>query len=266
MSIWEAILLGIIQGLTEFLPISSSGHIELGKFLSGAQLEEHLLFSVVMHVATACSTLVIFRKEVGRLVVGLLQLRFNDETQLAAHILISMIPVGIVGVFFKQQIEFLFEGQITLVACMLMCTGLLLLFAHYFQPKRRSEMSFGKAFLIGVAQAIAILPGISRSGATIAAALLLGIKREQAAPFSFLMVLPPILGAALLETKDYLTSAEPMSIPANVLLGGFIAAFVVGMFACKAMIQLVRNSKLIYFAIYCLTVGAFFLIYHLLTH
>ncbi|WP_448519810.1 undecaprenyl-diphosphate phosphatase [Rhodoflexus sp.] len=261
MSTWEAVLLGIIQGLTEFLPVSSSGHIELGKFFLGSQLEENLLFSIVVHAATALSTVVVFRKEIGRLLMGLLQFRWNDETQFALKIIASMIPVGLVGILFKNQIETFFEGQIALVASMLLCTGLLLLFAHYFRPQQGSEVSFGKAFLIGIAQAIAILPGISRSGATIAAALLLGVKREDAAPFSFLMVLPPIFGATLLEVKDYLEVTEAAHIPATALAGGFVAAFLVGMFACSTMIRVVRNSRLLYFAIYCLLVGSGVLVY-----
>lgn len=261
MSVWEAILLGIIQGLTEFLPVSSSGHIELGKFFLGAQLEENLLFSIVVHAATALSTVVVFRKEIGRLLAGLLEFRRNEASEFAAKILVSMIPVGFVGVLFKKQIESFFEGQITLVASMLLCTGLLLLFAHYARPQQGTEVSFGKAFLIGVAQAIAILPGISRSGSTIAAALLLGVKREYAAPFSFLMVLPPIFGATLLEVKDYLEVTDPEKVPVAALVGGFLAAFLVGMFACSAMIRLVRNSRLLYFAIYCLLVGAGVLAY-----
>lgn len=261
MNVWEAVLLGVIQGLTEFLPVSSSGHIELGKFFLGAQLEENLLFSIVVHAATALSTVVVFRKEIGRLIAGLLQFRWNDEAQFAAKILVSMIPVGVVGILFKKQIEIFFEGQITLVAAMLIFTGLLLLFAHYFRPEQGADVSFVKAFLIGIAQAIAILPGISRSGATIAAALLLGVKREYAAPFSFLMVLPPIFGATLLEVKDYLEVTDPAHMPTTALIGGFAAAFLVGMFACSAMIRLVRNSRLLYFAFYCLAVGAAVLVY-----
>lgn len=261
MSVWEAILLGIIQGLTEFLPVSSSGHIELGKFFLGSKLEDNLLFSIVVHAATALSTVVIFRKEIGRLLMGLLQFQWNEEAEFAAKIIISMIPVGLVGVLFKKQIESFFEGQITLVASMLLCTGLLLLFAHYARPKEGTEVSFGKAFMIGIAQAIAILPGISRSGSTIAAALLLGVKREQAAPFSFLMVLPPIFGATLLEVKDYLEVTDAAQVPVTALAGGFLAAFLVGMLACSAMIRLVRNSRLLYFAIYCLLAGAGVLAY-----
>lgn len=261
MSVWEAILLGIIQGLTEFLPVSSSGHIELGKFFLGSALEENLLFSIVVHAATALSTVVVFRKEIHRLFAGLLQFRWNEETTFAAKIIVSMIPVGLVGILFKKQIESFFEGQITLVASMLLCTGLMLLFAHYARPQQGTDISFLKAFLIGIAQAIAILPGISRSGATISAALLLGVKREHAAPFSFLMVLLPIFGATLLEVKDYLEVTDAVQMPITALAGGFLAAFLVGMFACSAMIRLVRNSRLLYFAIYCLIVGTSVLAY-----
>jgi len=261
MSVWEAVLLGIIQGLTEFLPISSSGHIELGKLFLGAQLEENLLFSIVVHAATALGTVVVFRSEIGRLLAGLLQFRWNEETAFAAKILVSMIPVGLVGVLFKKQIESFFEGQIALVASMLLCTGLLLLLAHYVRPQQGTEISFSKAFLMGIAQAIAILPGISRSGATIAVALLLGVKREYVAPFSFLMVLPPIFGATFLEIKDYLQVTNPEQVSVAALIGGFAAAFLVGLFACSAMVRLVRNSRLLYFAVYCLIVGAGVLIY-----
>lgn len=264
MSVWEAVLLGIIQGLTEFLPVSSSGHIELGKFFLHTELKENLLFSVIVHAATSLSTVVVFRRQIGGLLAGLLQLRWNDEAQFAARILISMIPVGIVGVFFKKQIEALFEGQIVLVASMLLCTGLLLVFAHYFQPKQGTEISFGKAFVIGVAQAIAVLPGISRSGATIAAALLLGVRREEAAPFSFLMVLPPVFGAALLEIKEISEASEPLHLSLGALVGGFAAAFLSGLLACSAMIRLVRKGKLIYFAAYCLMLGIGVLAYLLI--
>lgn len=255
MTFIEALILGIIQGLTEFLPVSSSGHLELGTYFLGVQSEDNLLFSIILHGATACSTVVIFRKDIVEIIKAIFKFEWNESTQFAAMIVLSMIPVGIVGVFFEDQVEAFFGGNILLVGSMLLITAALLAFT-YFSKKNEGEITFKNSFIIGLAQAIAIMPGISRSGSTISAALLLGINKEKAARFSFLMVLPPILGAMLLKTKDFL---ENPAIAENVsgmnLTVGFLAAFLSGLLACQWMISIVKRGKLIYFAIYCGIVG-----------
>jgi undecaprenyl-diphosphatase len=258
MTVFEAIILGIIQGLTEFLPVSSSGHIELGKALLKTNLgDENLLFSVVVHAATALSTVIVFWKDIGHILRDLLKFEWNESTQFAAKIVLSMIPVGIVGLFFKKEVEGFFEGDILLVGAMLMVTGCLLFLTTFVKPAQPTDVTFGKAFIVGLAQAVAILPGVSRSGSTIATALMVGIDKAKAARFSFLMVLPPILGATLLEFKDYLEApANPGGLGPLALGIGFLASFATGLFACRLMIDLVRRGKLLYFAIYCLIVGA----------
>ena len=258
MNALEALILGIIQGLTEFLPVSSSGHIELGKVILGVEPKDPLLFSIVVHAATALSTIIIFWKTIWEILRDLLKFEWNDATQYAVKIIVSMIPVGIVGVMFEEKIESLFNGQILLVGIMLIITGLLLFFSGKAQEKG-SKVSFVQAIIIGLSQAIAILPGISRSGATISTSLLLGVSREEAARFSFLMVLPPILGATLLKVKDYLElsgQAGVEQMATTSLLIGFVAAFFTGLLACTWMIKLVKKGRLIYFAIYCWVVGA----------
>ena len=266
MTYLEALILGIIQGLTEFLPVSSSGHIELGKVILGVQMQDPLLFSIVVHGATALSTIIIFWKSIWTIIKELFQFKWNESTRYSAKILLSMIPVGVVGILYEDKIEALFEGKVLLVGLMLLLTGFLL----YFTTKVNSnteKVGFTKAVLIGIAQAIAIMPGISRSGATISTALLLKVSREEAARFSFLMVLPPIIGATLLKVKDYLelsetaTAATSESIGLGVLAVGFIAAFVTGLAACTWMIALVKKGKLIYFAIYCWIVGVIAIIF-----
>ena len=254
MQWYESIILGIIQGLTEFLPVSSSGHIELGKAIFGHQQSESLLFSVVVHFATALSTVVVFRRDIGALLMGLLRFQWNEETVFTAKLVFSMIPVGIAGVLFKDEIESLFTGNILLVGSMLLVTGLLLAFSYYKKPGG-NPVNFGKAFAIGLAQAIAIIPGISRSGATISTALLLGVDKDKATRFSFLMVLFPIFGASLLEIADFIREPASDITTLPVLFSGFFAAFLSGLFACSLMIRIVRNGKLIYFAIYCFLVG-----------
>lgn len=254
MGIFEAIILGIIQGLTEFLPVSSSGHLELAKAILGdtSVPEESLLFTVVLHFATALSTVVVFRKDILELLKGLSQFKWNEQTQFSFKIIISMIPAAAIGVLFNDEIEALFAKQILLVGAMLVITGLLLFLADKAQ-KTEKPVSFANAAIIGIAQAIAILPGISRSGATISTSVLLGIDREKAARFSFLMVVPLIFGKM---AKDLLdgnigdASAEllPMSI-------GAVAAFVAGLLACQWMIALVKRSQLKYFSYYCFVVG-----------
>lgn len=253
-NIWQAIILGIIQGLTEFLPVSSSGHLELVKFIlrDDSMPEESLLMTVVLHAATALSTVVIFGKEIKEIFVGLLQLKWNKEFQFSLKIIFSMIPAALVGVFFDEEIDALFGGQILLVGSMLFITGLLLFLADKTQ-KTGKDTSFGHALLIGLAQAIAILPGISRSGATISTSVLLGIDRERAARFSFLMVVPLILGKM---ADDILGGSISTDVATLLPLSiGFISAFLTGLIACKWMIQLVKKSQLKYFAYYCFLVG-----------
>lgn len=252
----EALLLGIIQGLTEFLPVSSSGHLEIGTVLLGVESTENLLFAVILHAATALSTIVVFRKDIAEILKGLLDFSWNESWQFAVKIIISMIPVGIVGIFFEDQVTSFFTGNLLLVGSMLLVTSTLLFFT-YFKKDGDQEVSTFKAFIIGLAQALAILPGISRSGATIAIALLLGVEKNRATRFSFLMVLIPILGASLLKFKDYLEAppAAESGISGVSITIGFIAAFVSGYIACKWMIGIVRKGKLTYFAIYCLLVG-----------
>jgi undecaprenyl-diphosphatase len=255
MSLLNAIILGIIQGLTEFLPVSSSGHLEIAKFILGDESmpEESLLMTVVLHAATALSTIVIFRKEIAEIIRGLLQFKWNKEFQFSLKIVLSMIPAAIVGLFFDEEIDALFGGEILLVGSMLFITGLLLFLADKAQQTEK-DTSFSHALIIGLAQAIAILPGISRSGATISTSVLLGIDRDRAARFSFLMVVPLILGkmADDILGGDISTDMATL-IPLSV---GFIAAFVTGLIACTWMIKLVKKSQLKYFAYYCFLVGS----------
>ncbi len=254
MDILEAIILGIIQGLTEFLPVSSSGHLELAKAILGDNSvpEESLTFTVVLHFATALSTLVIFRKEVTQIFKGLFKFKWNEEFQFSLKIVISMIPAVIIGLLFEEQLESFFGGKILFVGAMLLVTAVLLLLADKAKNTDKS-VSFPNSLIIGISQAIAMLPGISRSGATISTSVLLGIDRTKAAKFSFLMVVPLIFGKI---AKDILggdinfQSSEIVPISA-----GFVAAFVTGLLACQWMIALVKKSKLSYFSIYCAIVG-----------
>jgi undecaprenyl-diphosphatase len=253
--ILEAIILGIIQGLTEFLPVSSSGHLELGKFILGSEAvpEESLLMTVVLHFATALSTVVVFRKDISTLISNVMT-RKGDSKDMAFvwFIILSMVPAVFVGLVFEKQIESLFSQNILLVSCMLLVTATLLWFT-YKAPKQTGELNIVSAFIIGVSQAIAILPGISRSGATISTALYLGVSREQAARFSFLMVIPLIFGKMAKDVMDgNLSGNAPNIMP---LIAGGLAAFITGYFACSWMIKIVKQSKLSYFAIYCFIVG-----------
>jgi undecaprenyl-diphosphatase len=248
----EALLLGIIQGLTEFLPVSSSGHLEIAKALFGSDRvpSESLLFTVVLHAATALSTLVIFRKDVAQI-----------ESQFSLKIIVSMIPAAIIGILFDDAIEALFAGQILLVGAMLGITGLLLFLAD--RAKRTEKtVSYQSALIIGISQAIAILPGISRSGATISTSVLLGIDKDRAARFSFLMVVPLILGKMAKDILDGAFTSGQIDVPALTI--GFAAAFITGLFACTWMISLVKKSKLTYFSIYCFVVGAITIVIELL--
>ncbi len=256
MSWFEALVLGIVQGLTEYLPVSSSGHLAIGSALFGIQGEENLAFTIVVHVATVFSTLVVLWKEIEWIFSGLFKFKMNDETRYVVNILISMIPIGIVGVFFKDAVEDIFGSGLLVVGCMLLLTATLLAFSYYAKPRRKENISMKDAFVIGLAQACAVMPGLSRSGTTIATGLLLGNNKEKLAQFSFLMVIPPILGEALLDVmKAVKGEAVAGEIPTLSLVVGFIAAFVSGCIACKWMINIVKKGKLIYFAIYCAIAG-----------
>ncbi len=269
MDILKAIILGLIQGLAEFLPISSSGHIELGKVLLNfdpGDEKANLLFTVVVHFATVLSTIVVFRKDIVDLLKGLFQFKWNDETKFVSMILLSIIPVGIVYVAFKEQLEQLFNGNIVLVGAMLLVTGALLYLTKYAEKRLESgrSVNFKDAIIIGIAQAVAVLPGISRSGSTISTGLLLGIDKSKIAKFSFLMVLPPIIGATLLDVKDVI-EGEALPVAMELLVAGFLAAFVSGVLACTWMINLVKKGKLTYFAIYCFIVGTIAILFGLWT-
>jgi undecaprenyl-diphosphatase len=250
----EAVVLGIIQGLTEFLPVSSSGHLELAKLILPSQYtgESSMLMTVVLHFATALSTVVIFRKDLLKVIQGLFQFQWNEATKFSVKIIISMIPAALVGVFFDDIIESFFNGAVLLVGSMLLVTGGLLFLADKTKNTTR-EVSFFHSIIIGISQAIAILPGISRSGATIGTSVLLGVDREKAARFSFLMVVPLIFGKI---AKDLLSDKFIIeSLDITALSVGFVAAFITGLFACTWMISLVKKSKLVYFSFYCFVVG-----------
>jgi undecaprenyl-diphosphatase len=256
MSILEAIIIGLVQGLTEFLPVSSSGHIEIAKALLGVTIKENLLFTIIVHAATALSTVVIFWKEIKWLISDLFAFKWNEATKYVAFITVSMIPAGVIGVLFEKDIERIFMGNILLVGLMLLVTGGLLFLTTRLKNKGDTKLNFKNVMLIGIAQGIAVLPGISRSGSTIATALLSGVSKEQSARFSFLMVLPVIGGVTLLKIKELVGGDVVMTnIDTTSLVVGFIAAFVSGLVACKWMIKLVKSSKLNYFAIYCFVVG-----------
>ncbi|MGI9542377.1 MAG: undecaprenyl-diphosphate phosphatase [Cyclobacteriaceae bacterium] len=253
MTVIEALILGIIQGLTEFLPISSSGHIELGNAVM--DLDSNLLFTIMVHGATALSTIIVFRKEIWILLKDVIEFKYNESTSYIFSLLISMLPIAIVGFLFEEQIETFFSGKLILVGFMLLITSGLLGLTYYAKNKD-GEVTYLKALMIGLAQTIAILPGISRSGATISTALLLGIEREKAARFSFLMVLIPILGGTLLKVIEFIKNPEIAgNISAAALAVGFLGAFISGLVACQWMLAIVKKGKLIYFAIYCLILG-----------
>ena len=250
----EALILGIIQGLTEFLPVSSSGHLELGKHILGVEYSENLTFTVVVHGATVLSTIIVFWKTIIELFRDLFKFQWNDSTKYITKIAVSMIPVVIVGLFFNDQVESLFTGNILFVGLMLIVTAGLLAFTYYAK-ERQKDISFKDSFIIGIAQALAVIPGISRSGATIATGLYLGNKKEFIAKFSFLMVLVPIIAANVKDLLDFDLSAQA-GVSTLPLLVGFIAAFITGLLACTWMLKIVKRGKLIYFAIYCFIVGA----------
>lgn len=272
MSFLEALILGIIQGLTEFLPVSSSGHLELAKAIQGQELtgESSMMMTVVLHFATALSTVVVFRKDILQIFKGLFQFKVNEEFLYAFKIVVSMIPAALVGILFDDVIEGFFDGQIVLVGFMLIITGLLLFLADRAK-KTEKEVSIYNAIIIGVAQAIAILPGISRSGATIGTSVLLGIDREKAARFSFLMVVPLIFGkmAKDIMSPEFQTAIDNTDAANAVSVGamsiGFFAAFATGMLACTWMIKLVKRSKLSYFSFYCFLVGIGALVWYVIS-
>ena len=253
----EALVLGIIQGLTEYLPVSSSGHLAIGQALFGMDDgADNLMFTVAVHVATVLSTLVVLWSEIDWILRGLFKFELNAETKYALNILVSMIPVGIVGVFFKDYVEEIFGSGLLVVGCCLLITASLLIFSYFAKPRQKEHISWKDALIIGIAQAIAVLPGVSRSGSTIATGLLLGNKKESLAQFSFLMVIPPILGEALLDVMKAVKGEAVLGgIEALPLTIGFLAAFLSGCVACKWMISIVKRGKLIYFGIYCAVVG-----------
>ncbi len=254
MDVIDSIILGIIQGLTEFLPVSSSGHLEIGKAILGDNSvpKESLMFTVMLHFATALSTIVVFRKDIFSILKGLLFFKWNDDTKFISKIVVSMIPAVVVGLFFEEQLESLFGGNILLVGCMLIVTAILLFLADKAKNTNK-KVSFKNAFIIGISQAVAMIPGISRSGATISTSVLLGNDKTKAARFSFLMVVPLIFGKIAKDVFSGDLSFENHNITALSL--GFFAAFISGFFACTWMMALVKKSKLSYFAIYCVVVG-----------
>lgn len=253
----QALILGLIQGLTEYLPVSSSGHLAIGSYLFGINGEDNLAFTIVVHVATVLSTFVILWSEIDWIFRGLFKFKMNDETKYFLNIVVSMIPIGIVGVFFKDTVEEIFGSGLLIVGCMLLLTALLLTFSYFAKPRVKENISWKDALIIGLAQAAAVMPGLSRSGSTIATGLMLGNKKEKMAQFSFLMVIPPILGEALLDVIKMAKGHNPFGDVSTIaLVVGFVAAFVSGCMACKWMINIVKKGKLIYFGIYCAIAGA----------
>ncbi len=259
----KAILLGILQGFAEFLPISSSGHIEIGQALLNTDIGEYdLAFSIAVHLGTVLSTIVVFWPEITRRIKGVLQGNTLD-VQFATLIIFSMLPVLFVGLFLKDQVEKMFNGNLILVGSMLCVTAFLLLITRKAKPYN-GNLSYTGALIMGIAQAFAVLPGISRSGATIATGLALGTDREKVASFSFLMAIPPILGASILEVVDLTQMGAVEKVPWSSLIAGGITAFLVGVFACRLMVRLVLRNKLIYFAGYCAFIGICTILWQLL--
>ncbi len=253
MGYLEALLLGIIQGLTEFLPVSSSGHLELGESLLGIESKDPLLFATIVHGATALSTIFVFRQRIASLFRNTWHGGPHGERRYALKLLISMLPIGLLGVFFKEEVEAFFTGRPVLIGSMLLITGLLLFLSNRASYGKK-EVSYASALLIGFAQAFAVMPGISRSGATISTALLLNVGRERAAEFSFLMVLPPIIGVMLLDILEFLEQGGS-NIAILPLVIGFAAAFISGVLACKWMLRIVARARLNAFALYCTIIG-----------
>ena len=258
----EAFLLGLVQGITEFLPVSSSGHIELAKKLLGVENNENLTFTVLVHGATVLSTIIVFWKEILSLLTNLLKFEWNKDTKYTLSLVISMVPILIVGLFFKDQLEPFFSGNILLVGCSLLLTAALLSFTH-FAKSGTDSVGYKSAFIIGLSQAFAVFPGLSRSGTTIATGLLLGVKKEEVTKFSFLMVLSPIIGANILELSGKSFDAGTNALSASYLAVGFFTALITGIIACKFMIKVVQKGKLVYFAAYCFIVGLIAIFYSL---
>ena len=275
MEWWQALILGIVQGLTEFLPVSSSGHLMIFKELLGVDAEGFLDFTVTVHFATVLSTVIVLWSAIWSLLKGIFKFRYNDETDYVAKLIVSMVPVAVVGLFFKDSVEALFGESLFVVAISLIITALLLFLsdnAGRFSgrrkpsagadvPERRNGISFLQAFVVGLGQACAVAPGLSRSGTTIATGLLCGVKRDVMAQFSFLMVLVPILGEQLLSVIDAVGEGAGLVLPVTDLLLGFIGAFVAGLVSCKAMVAIVRKARLTYFALYCLVVALMLLLF-----
>ena len=275
MEWWQALILGIVQGLTEFLPVSSSGHLMIFKELLGVDAEGFLDFTVTVHFATVLSTVIVFWSAIWSLFKGIFKFRYNDETDYVAKLIVSMVPVAVVGLFFKDSVEALFGENLFIVAISLIITALLLFLSDNASrflgrrkpsagadvPERRNGISFLQAFVVGLGQACAVAPGLSRSGTTIATGLLCGVKRDVMAQFSFLMVLVPILGEQLLSVIDAVGEGAGLVLPVTDLLLGFIGAFVAGLVSCKAMVAIVRKARLTYFALYCLVVALMLLLF-----
>ena len=260
MNWWQALILGLVQGLTEFLPVSSSGHLVIFRELLGAEAPQDLVFEITVHVATVLATIVVFRKQIIDLLQGLFKFKYNSQTDFILKLVVSMIPVAIVGVFFKDKVEALFSS-LTVVGCALLVTAALLYFSDKAKKAKSEDITFGQALIMGLGQAVAVIPGLSRSGTTISAGLLSGASRSKVAEFSFLMVLVPILGEAFLDViGGDMASSSIGTVPLAI---GFIAAFVSGLFACKAMIALVKKAGLKWFALYCAIVGVIVIIFSL---
>ncbi len=257
MTILQAIILGIVQGITEFLPVSSSGHLQIFKELMGIELTNNLTFDVALHAGTVCSTFVVLWGEIRRILVGLFSTKFNEEQAYVLKIILSMIPVAIVGFAFKDHLEVMLSSNyiLLIVGVMLLLTAGLLTFAYVAKPRIKNTISYRDAFIIGLAQAAAVMPGISRSGATIATGLILGNRKESVAQFSFLMVLIPILGNTFLDLVGSGGDLNFGNVGTVPLIAGFIASFIVGALACKVMIDIVKRGKLLWFAYYCLAMG-----------
>ncbi|HUU99635.1 MAG TPA: undecaprenyl-diphosphate phosphatase [Bacteroidales bacterium] len=252
MNWFEAVVLGLIQGLTEFLPVSSSGHLEIGKYFFDINAEENFYFTIAVHGATVASTIAVFWKEILQLITGSLKFRKNEESTYVLKLIVSVIPVGIAGIFLRNSVEGLFNGNMNFTGFMLLVTSILLAIGHFIRKKERS-ITYLDSFLIGIAQALALIPGISRSGATISTGMMLGNRKDELAKFSFLMVLVPVLGANLLGILPDDTGSA--STRAGIIAIGALAAFISGYLACRWMISLVRRSKMIWFSIYCAIVG-----------
>ncbi len=266
MDIWEAIVLGIVQGLTEFLPVSSSGHLQIAKEILGVTILDNLSFDVTLHAATVLSTIVVFRQEIVRLARGFFSTHYNDDMAYVLKILLSMIPIGIIGFTFKDQLNEMLASPsiLAIVGAMLLLTAILLALTHFYKPQPKESISYRDAFIIGLAQACAAMPGLSRSGSTIATGLLLGNKKTSVAQFSFLMVLLPIIGETFLQIMGGEFAVSETGIGLGALIGGFLASFVVGYLACRFMIGVVKRGKLIWFALYCAVAGITSLVYYLI--